>query len=601
MPRPTSAFILAAGLGTRMRPLTNLLPKPLLPFRGRPILQHVADQLAGWGARDFIVNTHHLPVAVNAWADTFRSPERRVLVSHEPEILGTGGALAAVRDRLPAEPFWLANADVISTLDPAPLIAAMEDPRTLAALWMIPDRGPRTVRVRDGAVVDFAAQDRGGPDTFTFSGLHLLRREVLRYVPPSGFSSIIDAYRAAMADGWTIAGCVCPGSWWSDLGTPEDYLAAHFEGGRDDAWIDPGAVVEPGAVVRRSVVWGGARICAGAVVGDAIVATGSVVRGPAGGVIAPGTAALSPEEIAAVGGAANTVIALPARGSDRSYHRVLRGHDSVMLVRHGTERPENDDYAVHARFLEAAGVRACRVLAHEPHQRFTVLEDLGDRHLIDLVREGDPLATEQAYDATLAVVARLHACADRALAAGLPMQKHFGPSLYEWEHNLFLEQCAIPHLGLPPDRTDVIRAELRTVAGRLCGQPVVLVHRDLQSTNVLFHRGEPALIDFQGMRPGAAAYDLGSLLADPYVELDEPLQLRLLDAYARHAGAPVPPDLFWTGCVQRLVQALGAYGRLGALPPTRRFLAHIPAGRRMLTRALAQLGDLPALAALVRL
>ena len=103
------------------------------------------------------------------------------------------------------------------------------------------------------------------------------------------------------------------------------------------------------------------------------------------------------------------------------------------------------------------------------------------------------------------------------------------------------------------------------------------------------------------MRPGAAAYDLGSLLADPYVELDESLQLRLLDAYARHGGAPVPPDLFWTGCVQRLVQALGAYGRLGALPPTRRFLAHIPAGRRMLTRAIDHLGGLPALAALVRL
>jgi aminoglycoside/choline kinase family phosphotransferase len=124
-----------------------------------------------------------------------------------------------------------------------------------------------------------------------------------------------------------------------------------------------------------------------------------------------------------------------------------------------------------------------------------------------------------------------------------------------------------------------------------------LLHRDLQSSNVLLPRGRPAFIDFQGLRRGPAVYDVASLLCDPYVSLPEELIERLLAWYAAQAPRALGPivDVFWHGAAQRLVQALGAFGRLAASRDTRRFEEHIPAGLRMLRRATKRLDFLPSL------
>ena len=113
-------------------------------------------------------------------------------------------------------------------------------------------------------------------------------------------------------------------------------------------------------------------------------------------------------------------------------------------------------------------------------------------------------------------------------------------------------------------------------------EPQVLMHRDLQSTNFLRTPGGMALIDYQGMRAGPAAYDVASLLADPYVDRAAEVQLRLLTAYAEAGGEPIAESVYRAAAVQRLIQALGAYGRLGAQPGTRRFLQYIlPALRQL--------------------
>lgn len=121
---------------------------------------------------------------------------------------------------------------------------------------------------------------------------------------------------------------------------------------------------------------------------------------------------------------------------------------------------------------------------------------------------------------------------------------------------------------------DAVRADLETVADVLARQRPVLVHRDCQSSNVLYRNGgEPTFIDFQGMRLGAAAYDLASLLYDPYAPLGEKERRALAKLY--------PVDKLAYGAVQRLVQALGAFGRLASVGQPR-FEAYVP-------RALANL------------
>ena len=128
--------------------------------------------------------------------------------------------------------------------------------------------------------------------------------------------------------------------------------------------------------------------------------------------------------------------------------------------------------------------------------------------------------------------------------------------------------------------------------------PLVVVHRDLQSSNVILREGKPCFIDFQGMRWGPAAYDLASLLGDPYMELPEDVQERLLAYYASRDGDPNDVTrLFWPACLQRLAQALGAFAKLGAVRDTAWFAGYVPPALRMMHRALGHVRGLPHLRA----
>ncbi|MCX7591826.1 MAG: phosphotransferase, partial [Kiritimatiellae bacterium] len=128
----------------------------------------------------------------------------------------------------------------------------------------------------------------------------------------------------------------------------------------------------------------------------------------------------------------------------------------------------------------------------------------------------------------------------------------------------------------------------------------VLVHRDFQSSNVLLKRHKPVLIDFQGMRFGPAAYDLASLLCDPYVCLPEKFQHEMLRYYAELTGRSFESlwRIYWYAAVQRLVQALGAFARFETRAETREFGQYIGPGFAMLRLALRHVAGLPELARL---
>jgi aminoglycoside/choline kinase family phosphotransferase len=240
-----------------------------------------------------------------------------------------------------------------------------------------------------------------------------------------------------------------------------------------------------------------------------------------------------------------------------------------------------------------------RVLAELPEARALVLDDAGRRCLRDVVRDKPALA-EELYLALMPVVARLHGAAtERAMAAGHPLEPPFDGTLYRWERDLLLTQIVRRRHGVT-DLPAGIEEEYDLVARRLLRRPrAVIVHRDLQSTNIMVRGRRLTLIDFQGMRLGAAAYDLASLLCDPYVSLAPALRRRLLEAYAAHGTnhAAACRDFAW-GAVQRLTQALGAYGRLTALG-LMGWERHIEPAARLLA-AMADECGLSAIAALAR-
>lgn len=626
MQMPKRALVLAAGLGTRLRPLTETCPKPLMPLWNVPLIEHVLRLLESWGVEEIAVNLHWQPEQMKAYLAA-RSGRAKLHFSCETEILGTGGALRPLRDFFADEPFWVMNADIAAALDPALLVAAFAAGDGLAATWLEPKKGPRTVESdRRNRITCYRSPTPDVRGTSTLCGLHLLSPEIFALLPEKPFCTLVDVFERAMENNRFVDGVTVPGSYWDDAGTVAAYLRIHGDAKRcakngkaGGALYDPkadrcgaaeahffcvGADAKIGARAKGidSVVYGAAHVAKGSVLRRTVVAGGSV-GGKLDDAVCVGACSVGddalPAALSALGWRPETtaVAALGTRGSNRTFCRLYTESGTAIYVRYTLERPENLRYSGHARLLASAGVPVPAVLADLPEQRAVVLEDWGDESLQRRM-EKDPAKAETWYRPVVEALVRLHREGTQAVArAGTALEPAFDAALYGWERRLFEEHLLIGRYGyeaLP----EAVAQELEKVARRLEAAKQVVVHRDFQSSNILFRGTRFAFIDFQGMRYGSAAYDLASLLYDPYVKLTPELRTRLAAYYGRccpeHSEAV---DLFFEGAVQRLVQALGAYGRLAGLGLSG-FVRHIlPALENLLEAADAC--DLEALGALV--
>jgi NDP-sugar pyrophosphorylase family protein len=210
-----TAFILAAGLGTRLRPLTLETPKPLLPVKGRPMLDLVLDHLHAHGHTRIVANAHWLAGQIEAWGR-----DRGVTVVTEPVILGTGGGLRNARHLLDAR-FVVVNGDILSDVD---LTALMDTPAPAVMALRRQERPVHTgVSLVDGVVRGIDRVVGEGDPTLHFTGVHALDRDVLDLVPEGEQCIVRTAYRAMIPEG-RVRGIVHAGA-WTDIGTIAEYEA----------------------------------------------------------------------------------------------------------------------------------------------------------------------------------------------------------------------------------------------------------------------------------------------------------------------------------------------------------------------------------------
>jgi aminoglycoside/choline kinase family phosphotransferase len=290
------------------------------------------------------------------------------------------------------------------------------------------------------------------------------------------------------------------------------------------------------------------------------------------------------------------------RGSDRTFFRLRWSQkDSAILVHYDPKRVENTYYADIAVFLRDIDVPVPRLIRHDPTGCLIVMEDLGDTDLWSLRKT--PWETRRTlYQKTLTIAHRLHSFPEKDFPlAPVRLMEGFGPDLYRWERDYFRDHFVRDACGieLEPALERELEAELSNLAERLAAGIRCLVHRDLQSQNVMIRDGEPSLIDFQGMRFGSPFYDLASLLFDPYVTSSDVEQDELLPFYYGLSKWDLDwftfLNYFWEASAQRLMQALGAYGFLGLQKGFKSYLQHIPTGLRNLHRAASRVPSLPRL------
>jgi mannose-1-phosphate guanylyltransferase len=296
----TQAFVLGAGLGMRLRPLTEDLPKPLIPIFQKPLITFVLDHLIAAGLRSFVINTHHLP---GAFRDYFAEGNYRghpVELVHEPEILGTGGGIKNVESLFREEHFISYSGDLLTDIELAPLLEEHFRAGNDVTIALRETEHGRDVALVGNRVVDMVSR-YGRAGRYDFAGIGIWKRTIFDRIPAGRHISYIPVLADWIGEGGRIGGVVLNERKWFNIGSRKEYLAAHrtileeqwkpafVESPAwpirvaEDAEIDPtarlsgaysigaGSVVGAGAILEDTILWPGAQIASRAHLRNCIV------------------------------------------------------------------------------------------------------------------------------------------------------------------------------------------------------------------------------------------------------------------------------------------------------------------------------------------
>ena len=284
------AVVLVGGEGTRLRPLTETTPKPLLPLVDRPILDHVLDHLVAHGVREVIMSSPYLEETFDPFIRS-RGEDPSITWVTEREPLGTGGAIVSVLHLLGEEPFFALNGDILTDLDLGALHATHEarSASVTIALHAVDDaRAFGLVETElDGRVTAFREKPSDPVPGDINAGTYLLEPGALRSWDRGTTISIeTEIFPALIGMGVPVLGFLSD-SYWLDLGTPAQYVQAHVDllAGRfvgrsyEAPWIGPGAEIDPSASLAPSVAVGpGARVGPGASLETTVLLPGAAVE-----------------------------------------------------------------------------------------------------------------------------------------------------------------------------------------------------------------------------------------------------------------------------------------------------------------------------------
>jgi mannose-1-phosphate guanylyltransferase len=305
----TQAFVLGAGLGTRLRPLTDEMPKPLLPIFQKPIITFCLDHLIGSGIRRFVINTHHLPDHFRTLfpGGTYRGLPVELI--HEPVLLETGGGIKNAEALLGSEPFIVYSGDILTDVDLSRLIDEHQRSGNDVTLGLRNTGLASGVTLENNRVVSISRDSSGGAGKFDYANVSVWTPRIFERIPKPTKISFIPVLIEWIKEGGRIGGVVLDEGHWFNIGNRAEYLAVHRtiaeEGWKpsyldDKEWpraiarsagVDATATVDRAsavgdecrvgadAVLRNTVVWTGAQIASRSDLQGCIVRSRKSVQG----------------------------------------------------------------------------------------------------------------------------------------------------------------------------------------------------------------------------------------------------------------------------------------------------------------------------------
>ncbi len=515
-----TAFVLAAGYGKRLRPLTDITPKPLLPIGETSPLFLIFDKLVKIGVKKIIVNTHHLPEAFEKALSPYKIDGKifykgaEIITIFEPEILDTGGGIKNASEFLKDEDAFLVhNGDILFSADIATFAKEatkrLENPDVAAALCLRANGAIKNVGIKEGFVRDMrSTTGKDVEEMAQFSGVFVAGKKFLEKAltfSEKSFSTVDVFIKLIQDNEDSVASIIENKGTWSDIGTPAQYLKSCKN--------------------KRDLF--------------ALLA-----------------------KLAEFEFIAKDVKMIDKGASSRIFLRFTDEQTNEKLVACFYNNTKREDflYADIAKFLDANKIPVPKIIKSCKRRRIMVMSDGGNIDLLDIAKTD---INKSAYFYGLAIESAriLHTKATDAFKKKpFELSQPFNEDLYNWEQNYFKQETLIGKFGL--NTTDELERELNFIKQTLLKEETVLLFRDFQSQNIMISDEKISLIDFQGMRLGCAMYDVASLLFDPYVWLPDDLINDLLRLYFRGKPTDNQLKIFYIAACQRLLQALGAYGFL---------------------------------------
>ncbi|MBI4823145.1 MAG: phosphotransferase [Nitrospirae bacterium] len=593
------AFILCAGIGERLMPITNRIPKPLLPILGKPIVHLIIEKLLSVPVGMIGINLYHKKEAIFRWINSSPFKDKVIAFPEEP-VLGTGGALKNAEEFLKQGTFLVHNSDIMSEVDLLALIEYHLSKGFLATLAVCDCPEFNNVGIDREGFLKGIGDVSGLTRKVTFTGISVYSPEFLRFIP-HGASGVVDAWLSAIKAGLPIGTFDIRGSYWKDIGTPSSYSGAvfnalrtegetvyihHSSKGCKDITMDGYVVIESGAIVKKGVTL---RNCI--ILPESTINSGQYENSILSSNLKIG---LKDSEIF---GISEEPILIGIGGSERCYYRVKRNGKSAVLMRCSADDPDFIRHIGLSSFFRKHSIPV--PVLFKAGDDNCLFEDLGDMSLYSWLRcpRGDE-DIEKIYLKVMDVLMEIHSISSKDISECLVLKERvFDYEHLRWETGYFIERFVVGIKGIE-ERSPSLNEEFHRLALKVDSLPKRLIHRDFQSQNIMLKDMIPRVIDYQGARLGPAGYDVASILWDPYHRLKDDMRHRLLDYYImgmnKKAEGFNEMD-FRHGLLycrlQRHMQALGAYGFLSMAKGKRYFLKHVPEGLRLLKEDVTFIKD----------
>ncbi len=605
------AFILCAGMGKRLKPITEEIPKPLIPILGKPLIFYTLEKLKEISIKEIGINLHWLPEKIKNFLQNFKN-DFNFHFFYEKELLDTGGALKNAKDFLKDDDFIVINGDIIFDFSLKELLKFHKENENSRTILITDNKKTNNLIVsKEGNLLSISK--KFSKNYKTFCGIAIYKSEIFNLMEKEIFS-IKKIWEKAIEKKLKIKTFFIEPDKWKECGNINSYIKTllyYLKKKGEKNFINENLKIKKLKLEGFNIIEKNVKIKENLKLRNCILLSGAKIE--------------ENEKYKLIGKNFKIKISrslfqdktlskdkfltnfkkkkflflekITVGGSLRNFYS--SGKNFVFLES-SKEDKEFERLIKLNNFFSFNNFPVPEVYKYSLKEKKAIFENCGEYSLYDLSKFLPVKKMEEFYKKVIEKVALLH---NLKIKNDLYLNYVFDKEYFLWECNYFFENFLKNYLKIK-EEYNFFKEDFEKLAEISSNFEKRILHRDLQSQNILIKKGKIKFIDYQSSRLGPPSYDISSLLWDPYFEISKDLRKVLINYYKDKMGKNLPEDfdesIKYTRC-QRHFQALGAFSFLGLKRGKEHFLKFIEKGKKLLVYDLEELKDFKSFGFLIKI